>query len=429
MPAIKTENLSKVYKLYNNKKDRLKESIHPMKKKYSRDFYALKEVTFEVQKGEVLGIIGKNGSGKSTLLTILTGLLTPSSGYFEVKGKVSALLELGAGFNPEYTGIENIYLNGTLLGFSQEEIDHKLEEIIEFANIGEFIDQPVKMYSSGMYIRLAFAIAISVDPDILIIDEALAVGDIRFQQKCYRKINELRDKNTTILFCTHDIGAVLNLCSSCIWLEQGQIEAYGDPETIADQYYAHMHYGKSIQDYKVQPEKDKASNHQTSTAVPWQSAADVPFFGEGGATISEVSFFHQESREPVKSLKGGEKVVIGIKAAASCTIEMPILGMVIKNSYGVNAYGTNTYQEKCKIRSMASGEEIEIFFAFTFPPLANGDYTIDVAIAEGTQVVHIQHCWKHDVITFRIDNVGEKYQFGYVYVKSEEMQISGDIIC
>ena len=429
MIAIKTENLSKVYKLYNNKKDRLKESIHPMKKKYSRDFYALKDVTFEVQKGEVLGIIGKNGSGKSTLLTILTGLLTPTSGYFQVKGQVSALLELGAGFNPEYTGIENIYLNGTLLGFSQEEIDQKLEEIIEFANIGEFIDQPVKMYSSGMYIRLAFAIAISVDPDILIVDEALAVGDIRFQQKCYRKINELRDKNTTILFCTHDIGAVLSLCTSCIWLEKGQIEAHGDPEKIADQYYAHMHYGKSIQDYKVEPEKDEATNRQHSTAVPWQSAVEAPYFGEGGATISAVCFYHQESGEPVSILKGGEKVVIGIKAAASSSIEMPIFGMVIKNSYGVNAYGTNTYQEKCKMRAMKNGEEAEIFFAFTFPPLSNGEYTIDVAIAEGTQAVHIQQCWKHDVLTFQVDNAGEKYHFGYIYVKSEEMQISGDIIC
>ncbi len=234
--AIKVENLSKVYKLYEKPIDRLKESINPLRKKYHKDFYALKDLSFEVKKGETIGIIGKNGSGKSTLLKIITGVLTPSSGSVQVNGKISALLELGAGFNPEYTGIENIYLNGTIMGFSKSEIESKLQDILQFADIGDFVYQPVKTYSSGMFARLAFALAISVDPDILIVDEALAVGDMAFQNKCFNKILGLMEKGKTVLFVSHSLSAIRLLCNRTIWINDGEILYFDETDTVTEIY-------------------------------------------------------------------------------------------------------------------------------------------------------------------------------------------------
>lgn len=234
---IKIENLSKIYKMYQNPAERVKEALFP--KHYSgkiREFYALSDVSFSISKGETVGIIGKNGSGKSTLLKILTGVINPTMGKKEMNGTISALLELGTGFNPEYTGIENIYLNGTIMGFSREQMHQKVEEICEFAEIGDFINQPVKNYSSGMFVRLAFAVAINTEPEILIVDEALAVGDYRFQAKCYNKFEELKEKGTTILFVSHDIDAVRRFCERCIWLDGGKVVMDGDVNTVSSKY-------------------------------------------------------------------------------------------------------------------------------------------------------------------------------------------------
>ncbi|HPZ07231.1 MAG TPA: ABC transporter ATP-binding protein, partial [Candidatus Eremiobacteraeota bacterium] len=234
--AIKIENLSKVYRLYNNPVERLKESLHPFRKKYHREFYALRDVSFEVKRGETVGIIGKNGSGKSTLLKIITGVLTPTGGNVTVNGKVSALLELGTGFNPEFTGMENIYFSGTIMGYTKEEIDKKVDEIVSFADIGDFINQPVKIYSSGMYVRLAFAVAINVDPEILIIDEALSVGDIAFQVKCFRKFNEFKEAGKTILFVTHSLDSILRYCNKGIVIQNGIKITETDPKDAVDVY-------------------------------------------------------------------------------------------------------------------------------------------------------------------------------------------------
>ncbi len=423
MNDIRIKNLSKMYKLYDKNKDRLKEAVNPFKRKYHREFYALNGINLEIGKGENLGIIGRNGSGKSTLLKIITGLLSPTAGTIEVNGKLSALLELGAGFNPDYTGIENIYLNGALMGFQREDMESRIDEIIDFASIGDFIHQPVKMYSSGMYIRLAFAVAINVDPDILIIDEALSVGDIRFQQKCYRKINEFQENNKTILFCTHDTGAVQNLCTSCIWIHNGQIFARGEPEDVVSRYHAYMYYDKNYSEVPSTDQTAKVEN-TVDTGITWQKTDQCSFFGEGGAAVTEVSFFHQQTRQPAVLLKGGEKVVLGLKVEAYEKVDMPIYGFNIKNNFGINAYGTNSYQENVKCQKLLKGNKEEVFFTFIFPPLANGDYSIDVALADGTQAVHIQQCWKHDVITFEVENIGDKYSFGYIYVKSSEITIS-----
>ena len=235
--SIKVESLSKIYKLYNTPMDRLKETMHPFRKKYHKDFFALKDISFEVKKGETFGIIGKNGSGKSTLLKIITGVLSPSSGNVTVNGRVSSLLELGAGFNPELNGIENIYFYGTINGFSKEEMDSRLDSILAFADIGEFVFQPVKSYSSGMYVRLAFAVAIQVEPEILIIDEALSVGDIFFQQKCARRMRDIKEKGVTIIFVSHDMGSVLNLCNQVVYLKNGVVFGVGDTNHYIREYY------------------------------------------------------------------------------------------------------------------------------------------------------------------------------------------------
>ena len=215
--AIKIEHLSKVYKIFDKPTDRVKEALNPFRKRYSRDFYALNDVSLTIKKGETVGIIGKNGAGKSTILKIITGVLTPTSGSVQVNGRIASLLELGAGFNPEMTGIENIYMNGTIMGYSKEEMDDRLQDIVDFADIGEFIHQPVKMYSSGMFARLAFAVNVNVTPDILIVDEALSVGDVFFQNKCFKRMDALKKSGVTVLFVSHDMGSIRQLCDKCLW--------------------------------------------------------------------------------------------------------------------------------------------------------------------------------------------------------------------
>ncbi|MCL6589007.1 MAG: ABC transporter ATP-binding protein [Firmicutes bacterium] len=235
--AIKVEKLSKIYKLYNQPTDRLKESLSIRGKKYHRDFYALKDVSFEIKKGETVGIVGKNGSGKSTLLKIISGILTPSDGNLQINGTLAALLELGAGFNPEYTGIENIYLNGAIMGFNKEKIKSKLDDILGFADIGEFVYQPVKTYSSGMLVRLAFAIAINVEPEILIVDEALAVGDEAFQRKCFSRISLIKEKGVTVLFVSHSASTIIELCERALLLDEGELLLSGSPKFIITKYH------------------------------------------------------------------------------------------------------------------------------------------------------------------------------------------------
>ncbi|MDH2997302.1 hypothetical protein A1D22_06405 [Pasteurellaceae bacterium LFhippo2] len=238
--AIKVNNLSKSYKLYENPQDRLKEALNPFKKSYHKVFNALSDVNIEIKKGEVVGIIGKNGAGKSTLLKIITGVLTPTTGNVEINGRISSLLELGAGFNPDYTGLENIYLQGTLLGIDKQEIDKKLNDILNFADIGDFIHQPVKMYSSGMFARLAFATAINVEPDILIVDEALSVGDMAFQEKCILKMKSMLNEQRAILFVSHSMPSIRNFCTKAIWIKDGQVHKSGEAHIICEQYSEYM---------------------------------------------------------------------------------------------------------------------------------------------------------------------------------------------
>ena len=301
--VIKVENLTKVYHLYKNPQDRLKEALHPLRKSYHHDFYALEDVSFEVKRGETVGIIGKNGAGKSTLLKIITGVLTPTSGNVEVHGKIASLLELGAGFNPEMTGLENIYLNGTLMGFSREDMEPKIDTILEFANIGEFIDQPVKMYSSGMFARLAFSVAINVDADILIVDEALSVGDMLFQAKCIAKMTALMEAGTTILFVSHDIHAVRALCNQGVYLENGRTNFVGNAGDAVDLYIKDDQQSSNQQLKSMQVDMHKID---LDKVIEFKSG-DIPIkvslepaigeregmvrYGDGGAEILDYGIF------------------------------------------------------------------------------------------------------------------------------------------
>lgn len=303
--VIKVQSLTKVYHLYKKPQDRLKEALHPLRKSYHDDFYALEDVSFEIKKGETVGIIGKNGAGKSTLLKIITGVLTPTLGNVEVTGKIASLLELGAGFNPEMTGLENIYLNGTLMGFSEEAMEAKIETILEFANIGVFIDQPVKVYSSGMFARLAFSVAINVDADILIVDEALSVGDMLFQAKCIAKMTELMEQGTTILFVSHDIHAVRSLCNRGIYLENGKIKISGEAGKVVDKYISDDQKTSNDTLKEIQPTKAIDSQKVIAfqnTNIPIQVALipsivdkeGMTRYGDGSAEILDYAILDKQ---------------------------------------------------------------------------------------------------------------------------------------
>jgi ABC-type polysaccharide/polyol phosphate transport system ATPase subunit len=424
--AVKVEGLSKAYKLYDRPIDRLKESVHILRKKYHRDFYAVKNVSLEVKKGECLGIVGKNGCGKSTLLKIIAGVLTPSSGSIEVVGRVSALLELGIGFNPEMTGIENIYFNGAIMGIDRKTMDTRIGDIVSFADIGEFIHQPLKTYSTGMFVRLAFAAAINVDPDILVIDEALAVGDIRFQQKCFRKIKEFSDNGKTIIFVSHDTGAINNLCSRAIWLNDNAIYRCGAPQEITREYISYMSYDSVTitnlpdADNQIIAEDEDIPPEES---IEWNNLEGCSFFGEGGAEIKRVALYLNKSQKNVNILQGGEDVVFALDIKINSDIYFPIIGFSVKDEYGNNILGINTYIYKIEVRPLFKGERIVVEFIFKFPMLKNGNYTFSPAIAEGTQENHIQHHWVHDAYVIQLLNNDIKHRIGS-YLISENVSIT-----
>lgn len=398
--VVKIENLSKIYKLYDKPIDRLKESLSITRKNYHKDFYALNDISFEIGKGEIVGIIGTNGSGKSTLLKILTGVLTPSSGSIEIKGKIAALLELGAGFNPEYTGIENIYLNGMVMGFSRADMDGKVDDIIAFADIGEYINQPVKSYSSGMFARLAFAVSINVDPDILIVDEALSVGDVRFQQKCYRKMEEFR-RNRTVILVTHDLGAVTKFSQRVVWIEKGHLMDIGDPVTIAKQYQAYL-MNSQVEKGKTpgMQEKRQESIGKKQQVQLHPITEEMENFGDKKAEITGIGFCDADTGEDMEFVMPGRnvKVIIGIENHEAIPNE--IIGFSVKDRLGNMIFQTNTYVLGAEVDSR-QGKSI-YGFTFRMPLLNSGTYTISPAVAEGSMEEHMQHNWVFDAYIFNV---------------------------
>ncbi len=376
--AIKVQNLTKTYKLYDKPIDRLKESLHPLKKKYHKDFYALNDVSFEIKKGETVGIIGKNGSGKSTLLKIITGVLTPTSGRVTIHGKISAILELGAGFNPEMTGLENIYLNTSINGMNKAQTDKKIDEIVDFAELGEFIHQPIKTYSSGMKARLAFAVSINVEPDILIVDEALSVGDSAFQIKCFAKMEEIRAKGATILFVSHSEGSIVSLCNRAIWISNGNQIIDGTPKLVTGLYMKHINENK-IDKSKIENEYEALTNNKEEKETKKENKIEVNnptnetpstsgieefynpalkpkstiYYEEKGAKISDVKITTLDGRE-VNVLTQGKEYIFTYIVNLKINFNNVQFGMGFKEPKGLNIAGA-VYPSMQKGIQMSAG--------------------------------------------------------------------------
>lgn len=381
--VIDVQNLTKVYKIFDKPKDRLKESLNPFGKRYSRDFYALKDVSFKIRKGECIGFIGKNGAGKSTLLKVLTGVLTPSSGQVNVVGKVAALLELGGGFNPEFTGIENIYLNGMVMGYTKEEMDKRVESIVSFADIGDFMNQPVKMYSSGMFARLAFAVSINVEPDILIVDEALSVGDIFFQAKCYKKFNELKEKGTTILFVTHSLGIIVEYCDSAVVLDKGQKIAEGNPKDMVD-LYKKILVNEDVTQLPEEAEQVTSINEVVlnDNNISWKDKLvlnpKVSIYGNNLGNIIDFAIVDKKGNI-TNIIDKGKDFSIRMKAEFYADIQDPIFAFTILNSQGVDICGTNTMIEKEGYLEVKKGDIKTVTFTQKMN-LQGGEYLLSLGL-------------------------------------------------
>ena len=359
--VIKAEKIEKKYKLYQRNRDRVLDAFGLSgKKERFRYHYALNGVDFEVKKGETVGIIGTNGSGKSTLLKILTGVLTPTAGTVQVKGRISALLELGAGFNMDYNGIENIYLNGTMMGFSKEEIDARIDDILAFADIGEYINQPCKTYSSGMFVRLAFAVSINIDPEILIVDEALSVGDVFFQAKCYRKFEDFKKQGKTILFVSHDLSSVSRYCDRVYLLNKGETLGSGSPKEMIDKY-------KQI--LAGQAEEGK-------TEIVETGENDTLEYGNGKAKITDYYITDEKGKKTSAIVKGTEYTV-HMKVKMMEDLPAPIFACSVKNVRGVEITGTNTLVSHTFDESAKKDEEYEITFRQRMM-LQGGEYLISL---------------------------------------------------
>ncbi len=361
--AIRVKDVSKLYKLYDRNIDRLRDSLGFGSGKY-KEHYALRNLSFDIGKGECIGIIGTNGAGKSTILKIITGVLTPTSGEVEIDGRISALLELGAGFNMEYTGIENVYLNGTMMGFSKEEIDSRLQSILDFADIGEFVNQPVKSYSSGMFVRLAFAVAINIDPEILIVDEALSVGDVFFQAKCYKKFEEFKQAGKTIVFVSHDLSSIQKYCDKAILLDKGKKIGEGKPFEIIDLYKKAM---VGMLDTEESAEADivrKAAEAAGKGELMKDSLPLNPEVQEYGDRLIEIVDFAvvDGSGKITGTLMKGEEFTVKVKIRANIPTSDPIVAVTIKDSKGTDISGTNTMFEGVNLGNMSPGDERTVSF-------------------------------------------------------------------
>ena len=416
--AIKVENLSKCYQIYDKPRDRLLQMLFRGHRTFYREFWALRDVSFEIKRGETVGIIGRNGSGKSTLLQLICGTLNPTGGSIHTRGRIAALLELGSGFNPEFTGRENVYMNASILGLTHEEIDARFDAIAAFADIGDFIEQPVKTYSSGMYVRLAFAVIAHVDADILVIDEALSVGDAFFTQKCMRFLRRFME-NGTVLFVSHDTGAVINLCQSGIWLEKGSVKHKGEPKEIAQMYLAELYASQqgesslqaegTVEDVQKEAEDsfyDMRLRYINATPCRndiqvFKFNPDAAGFGRGGGSITGTQFLDDEGRE-LSWIIGGENVVLKISCQAHVCMYSPIIGFYVNDRLGQNLFGENTYNfSQNEPLSLDPGDNFQAIFRFRMPILPKGDYFVTVALAEGTQQEHIQHQWIHEAVLFQ----------------------------
>ena len=414
--AIEFQGVSKSYPIYEKPGHRLTELITFNKVKRHRDFWALRDVSFQVKQGETFCIVGENGSGKSTLLQLVAGIFGPSEGVVRVNGRVSALLELGSGFNPEFSGRDNVYLNGAILGFSSDQMDEKYKAIIDFAEIGDFIDQPVKTYSSGMAVRLAFSVAIHVDPDILLVDEALAVGDIYFRQRCMRKVHELRDRGTTILFVSHATGDVKALGDRALWLSHGRMEAIGATDAVVSKYMGAM----------SQKDRAYAKIHGVEPVemVDMEEVArDVEVFipnidhryGDGHGEILGIGLF-DEFGNPVQMLEPNTTVVVKITARAKAELPLPNVGFMLRDHLGVDFAGTNTLREGHQLPVMKPGDIVSVDFHVDLPALYASTFSFSPAIADGTLDTYAVCDWIDNALVVPMART-EQQIYGLVHLK------------
>ncbi len=390
---IRAQKISKCYRIYRHPSDHLKEILSFGRKRFHEPFWAVKDVDLEVPRGCCLGIIGENGSGKSTLLRIIAGVMRPTEGALSVDGRVSALLELGAGFNPEFTGRENIFLNASILGFTDAETRERVPSIEKFAEIGDFVDRPVKTYSSGMFVRLAFAVAIHMDPDVLVVDEALSVGDFFFQQRCIRRIHQLKHQGVTIIFVSHDLEAVRGLADRAVWMEHGSVRMEGKPDEVVSRYLALMvtrgrkevmeeeALGKPLE---VSPDLDLAD--EAFTRIP-RFVASVPNidhrYGNGKARVQGIGVFNKEGY-PVSSIEQGDRLCVRISVEFMEDVESPNLGFMLRNRLGEDVTGANVMSEGERLPPAKSGARLSVDFIMDLPFLHAGFYHFSPAVADGT---------------------------------------------
>lgn len=418
--AISVEHVEKMYKLYDKPTDRLKESLGLTRKKKYKEHYALHDVNFQVNKGETVGIIGTNGSGKSTILKIITGVLNPTAGEVKVNGRISALLELGAGFNMEYTGIENVYLNGTMIGFTREEIDAKLNDILEFADIGDFVYQPVKTYSSGMFVRLAFAVAINIDPEILIVDEALSVGDVFFQAKCYHKFEEFKKLGKTILFVSHDLGSIGKYCDRVVLLNQGVKLNEGKPKEMID-IYKKLLVNQYVDDDETEKEQENESDNENTKeeSGTWKdmttSNPDIVEYGNGLATIIDYGIKDAVGNMS-NAIEKGSDFTIMFKVKFSEKVSDPIFAITIKDLKGTEITGTNTMFEKIDTGTVNKNEVRSVSFTQNMN-LQGGDYLVSLGCTGYRDGEFTVYHRLYDV--FNITVISNKNTVGYYDMNSE----------
>jgi ABC-type polysaccharide/polyol phosphate transport system ATPase subunit len=402
--------------MYAAPSDRLKELLTLNRVSYHRDFWALREVSFSIHRGETFCIIGENGSGKSTLLQIVAGILQPTTGSAQTNGRVAALLELGSGFNPEFTGKENVYLNAAILGLSTAEIDARYAEIEAFAEIGDFINQPVKTYSSGMTVRLAFSVAIHVSPDVLLVDEALAVGDIYFRQRCMRKVHELRGRGVTILFVSHAIGDVKAIGDRTMWLDNGRVRELGETEMVVSKYLAYM-VDKDSQVLGL-GRKETASIQPAAATVAPELVTTIPNidhrYGDARAQIIGIQVANNDGRV-LHLLEPGTQIVLRISARAKEPILNPNIGFMLRNHLGVDFAGTNTLREGHQLPEMWPGDTTTVDFHITLPELYPASFSFSPAIADGNLTEYKMCDWIDNALTLQMGH-GEGQVYGYLHL-------------
>jgi len=411
--VLEFREVSKSYPIYDRPGDRLKELLTFQRRRYHRDYWALEDVSFNVYRGETFCVIGENGAGKSTLLQLVAGILQPSSGDAAVHGRVSALLELGAGFNPEFTGVDNIYLNGSILGFSRAEIDSKYQKIKNFAEIGDFIRQPVKTYSTGMVVRLAFAVAIHADPDVLLVDEALAVGDMYFRQRCMRRVHSLRENGTTILFVSHAMADVKALGDRTLWLEGGKVRELGPPDEVVSKYLAAM------------SEKDSAylkleGNRSTTNSSPVGTAPEIVEtipnidhrHGDGRAEILGIAVADLNGT-PIQLMEPDSTVVVRISVRAKDVISQPNVGFMLRNHLGMDFAGVNSTRDGLLLPPMKSGDVYTVDFHVDLPTLYPSHFSFSPAIADGSLVSYRMCDWIDNALTLPMGH-GDGQVYGYM---------------